>query len=332
MTIRRFMKRLGVAVFNIFVVILVTFLLLRATPGNVIDNMAIQYAKQFNITKQEAMRRVATLLNYDPTEPIFTQLSRYFNGLMHGNLGFSMYYQDTSVNSIVAHSLPWTLFVITAALLISFIIGTKLGAIMAWKHKTILDPIISAFYVLTNAIPYYIWPMLIVLIFCIQLKWFPVNGLYDIAVDPGFNIAFFASVIYHAAMPIFAIVITTIFSWAMNMKSNAVSILGEDYITAAWARGVPEKRIVKYYVKKNAMLPLITNFAASFGGYLGGSLFIETFFNYTGFGFYMGQAIAFRDYTLMQGLLLVSATATILALMIADMIYAWLDPRVSMDD
>ena len=230
--------------------------------------------------------------------------------------------------SIIADSFPWTLLVVTVALVLSFAVGTNLGALMAWKRKTVLDPIITGLYVVVSAIPYYMWPLIMLVAFCIKNKWFPTQGKYSIMVDPGFNWPFIKDVIYHAAMPIACVFISTVFTWTMNMRASAISVLGEDYITAAYARSVPDRRIRKYYLKKNAMLPLITSFASTFGTYMGGAIFVETFFKYYGIGYYMNGALAFRDFTLMQGILIVSATATIIALLLADLVYSALDPRV----
>ena len=326
------LKRVGISILNIIVVVTITFFLLRLTPGDVVENMAVNIAKQQNLTMDVARQRVAFILNYDPSVPVLEQFGTYVNNILHGSLGNSMQYQKTTVMSIIADSFPWTLLVVTIALLLSFICGTNLGTLMAWKRKTFLDPLITGLYVVVSSIPYYLWPLLMIVIFCIKLGWFPVAGKYSIMVDPGWNLEFILNVLYYAAMPIACVFISTVLNWTMSMRASAVGVLGEDYITAAYARSVPEKRIRKYYVKKNAMLPLITSFASTFGTYMGGAVFVETFFKYYGIGYYMGNALAFRDFTLLQGILIVSSTATIVALLIADLVYSVLDPRVRTED
>lgn len=331
MKLSSLLKRLLISFINIVVVVTITFFLLRLTPGDVVENMAVKLAKEQNLTMEVARQRVSFILNYDPSVPVLEQFATYVNNILHGSLGNSMQYQDTSVISIIADSFPWTLLVVTIALVLSFAVGCNLGALMAWKRKTILDPIITGLYVVVSSIPYYMWPLLMIVVFCIRLDWFPVAGKYSIMVDPGFNLEFFGSVLYYAAMPIACVFISTVLNWTMNMRASAIGVLGEDYITAAYARSVPERRIRKYYLKKNAMLPLITSFASTFGTYMGGAIFVETFFKYYGIGYYMNNALAFRDFTLMQGILIVSATATIIALFIADLVYSALDPRVRME-
>ncbi|CAM3520490.1 ABC transporter permease [Paenibacillus lupini] len=332
MSLKGVLKRIAVSLITVFLAMLLTFFLLRMTPGSAIDTWARDYATQRGMSLDEAYRQITAMINYNPKEPLFAQLGRYLGGLMHGNLGMSMIYQNVSVNEIIANALPWTLFVLSVSLIISFLIGINLGAMMAFKRKTILDPIISIYAILTSSVPNFIVGILLLVIFSFQFGWFPVNGAYDPIVDPGFNFPFLLNVLYHGALPILTYVITTIGTWALTMKGSAVNVLGEDYIIAASIRGVSERTLMNRYVKRNAMLPLITTLAVSFGFMLGGSPLIENVFSYPGMGYYIGQATQQRDYTLMQGLLLVTSLAVILANLASDLIYAKLDPRVKLEE
>lgn len=332
MTLKIIFKRIGISLVTVLMAVLLTFNLLRMMPGSAIDGMARDLASKQNLPLADAYDKVARMINYNPHEPILNQLSRYLNGLVHGNLGTSMMYQNITVNQIVAKALPWTIFVLSISLAISFIIGVNLGAIMAWKRKTLLEPIISVFSIITSAIPAFIIAVLLLVIFSFQLGWFPYNGAYDSSVTVGFNLKFILSALYHAALPILTYVVTSIGGWALTMKGSAVNVLGEDYVNAAFIRGVSDKNIMKNYVKKNAMLPLITSLAMSFGFMLGGSALIENTFAYPGMGYYIGQATNQRDFTLMQGLLLVTAMAVIIANLIADLVYCKLDPRVNIEE
>lgn len=332
MSFRGFLKRFGIAVFTLIVAMLLTFILLRKTPGSAIDGMARNLASAQGLTLEVAYDRVAAMINYDPREPISSQFLRYAKGILKGNLGTSMIYQNTTVNDILASAMPWTLFVVTIALTISFIIGINLGSVMAWRRKTLLNPIISVLSIVSMSIPNFIIAILLLIFFSFQLGWFPFNGAYDATVTPGFTLEFILNVLHHAALPIFTYVLTTIGGWTLSMKGNCVSVLGEDYVNAAWIRGVSNKQIMKNYVKKNAMLPMITGFAVAFGTQLGGAALIENSFSYPGIGYFLGQATSQRDYTLMQGILIVTSFAVIMANLISEVLYAQLDPRVKMED
>lgn len=332
MKITVILKKMLMSVVTVLCAVLLTFFLLRLTPGSAIDGLARQLAQTNGITLEAAYERVAKMVNYDPREPLHKQLLRYVNELLHGNLGTSMIYQTVTVNEIVAKALPWTVFVLSISLLISFLIGIQLGTRMAWKRNSILEPIVSVYATITSAVPGFIIAILLLVIFAYNLNWFPYNGAYDIDVTPGFNLPFFWSVLKHAFLPILTYVITSVGGWALAMKGSAISVLGEDYVNAAYARGLSDRTIMKNYVRRNALLPLITSLAMNFGFMISGSALIENIFSYPGMGYYIAQASSQRDYTLMQGLLLVTATAVIIANLIADLIYSKLDPRVSIEE
>ncbi|ADQ08075.1 binding-protein-dependent transport systems inner membrane component [Caldicellulosiruptor hydrothermalis 108] len=332
MKIKAVFKKVLMSFTTVLCAVLLTFFLLRLTPGSAIDGLARQLAQTNGITLEAAYERVAKMVNYDPREPLHKQLIRYVNELLHGNLGTSMIYQTVTVNEIVAKALPWTVFVLSISLLISFLIGIQLGTRMAWKRNSILEPIVSIYATITSAVPGFIIAILLLVIFAYNLNWFPYNGAYDIDVTPGFNLPFLWSVLKHAFLPILTYVITSIGGWALAMKGSAISVLGEDYVNAAYARGLSDRTIMKNYVRRNALLPLITSLAMNFGFMISGSALIENIFSYPGMGYYIAQASSQRDYTLMQGLLLVTATAVIIANLIADLIYSKLDPRVSIEE
>jgi peptide/nickel transport system permease protein len=319
------------ALFTIFLAIVITFILLRMTPGSAIDAWARDYATQYAVTLEEAYRRIAAMINYNPNEPILDQFIRYISGLARGNLGVSMLYQQITVNSIILNALPWTVFIVSVSLLLSFLIGMFLGVRMAWKRNSLLEPSISLYTVVTSAIPDFIFGIILLIIFAYGLNWFPINGAYDPYVTPGFNLPFILSVFHYAALPVLTFTITNIGGWALMMKGNAVSILGEDYIVAAKARGIPESVIMNRYVKKNAILPLITMLAITFGAMLGGATLIENIFQYPGIGYFLAEATRTRDYTVMQGILLFLSVTMVLANLIADLIYSKLDPRIKME-
>lgn len=328
---RYFWQRLGIAALTLFFATIISFFLIRSIPGDVILSYARELAAQRGITIEEAMRLAEKILNYDPDANIFIQFFEYINGLLHGNLGSSMYVLDVTVVEVIRKTLPWTLFVSTVALTLSYLLGTWLGTRLAWKRKGAEDLAASTYIVVSTSIPDYLFGLLLLYIFAYMLGWFPTNGNYDIMVDPGFNIPFFLSVFYHAALPIITLVFTQVGNWALMMKGSSMGVLGEDYINAAKARGIPDRIIIKKYLKKNAMLPLITSLALSFASIFGGSTLIETIFNYPGIGQQFATYIGRLDYPMIQGILFFISAVVILVNLIADSIYSLVDPRVRRD-
>lgn len=320
-------KRLVLIILTIFFAMTVTFVVIRMMPGNPVETLAMDMVRNQGINYQEAYARAKSMLNYDPDIPIIQQYGKYVSGLLRGNLGESMSFKKPVIQ-VITGALPWTLLILSISLLVSFIVGILIGMYVAWKRNTIVDPIVSVYASVAGSIPDYIVGLILIIIFAVNLKWLPNRGPYDSSVMPGFTWPYISSVLKHAILPISAYIITGLGGWALAMKGNAISVLGEDYITAAKARGLPQRRIITTYVGRNAILPLITNLAISFGMMFGGSPLIENIFVYPGVGYFLNQAVGRRDFTLMQGMFLMITVAVVLANLIAEILYSVLDPRI----
>lgn len=327
-----YIKKVGIALLTIVVCSLLTFVLFRLMPGDIFDVKARDMAVSRGIDFNEARKLVVQMYNYDPDEPILHQMKRYYSALFHGNLGTSMTNSAVTVNDIVAYYMPWTLFLVSIALFLSYFLGIWLGSIMAWRRKSVISGLIAGYTTIVNAIPPALVPTFVLSIFAFGLNWFPVQGAYSMSVTPGLNGPFIKDVLWHAALPIFAYTCTQINSWVMNMKGSCIGVMAEDYVTAAYARGLSDKTIREKYVKKNALLPLYTALAISFGSMLGGATYMEGPFVYPGIGNQLGSALGNRDFSVCQGLLLITTTATVLASLLVDLIMPKLDPRIRREE
>ena len=324
-------RRAGIAFLTLLIVITLTFFLLRRMPGDPLYMWAMELVQTHGMDFESAYEQVKQMYDYDPDEPMGQQYIRYIKGLMKGNLGTSMVYK-ISTNEIIITALPWTVFLLSISLLISFGLGSLMGIVIAWKRKTALEPIVTAYAAFTGATPDYITALILLIVFAANLRLFPMKGAYDSALTPGFNWPFIKSVLRHAVLPITAYVFESTAAWAMAMKGSAVSVLGEDYIMAARARGLKERRIMISYMGRNAILPLVTGLAIALGTMLGGATFIETIFSYPGIGWFFAQATTRMDFGLMQGLFLVTAVVTIFSNLVADILYSRLDPRIKVEE
>lgn len=331
MSLRYLLKRIGSAILTLCAVIIAVFFVLRMMPGDVFEPMARSEASKYGITYEEAYSRVVMRYNYDPKEPIHEQFIRYIKGVAKGDLGTSMTNPKNTVVNILAVALPWTLFVVSISLVLSFIIGLQLGAVMAIKKKGIVNTIITIYVTLVSTVPNYIVAIILSIIFVYQLNWFPMSGVYSIDVTPGFNIPFILSVLHYAVLPIVTYVLTSTGGWILNMKGSSIYTLGSDYVFAARARGLPDSIIMRKYMKRNAMIPLVTTLAMAFGGMIGGAPLIEGQFQYLGMGAYLSKALGERDFVLYQGLLLCVSVSVIIANLIADLLYSKLDPRIRLE-
>ncbi len=199
-----------------------------------------------------------------------------------------------------------------------------------WRGGT-LDNVLTAVASIMYGVPDFVIALLLLMVAGVQLELFKIGdvlGGISQDVEPGLNVGYITSVLQHAALPILTYIWTTVGGWILTMKSSTISTLGEDYITVAKARGLRERRILTTYVGRNAMLPLITRLAISIGFVVGGSVIIETIFQYPGLGRLLYTAINGRDYTTMQGVFLTIAAAVVFSNILADLLFGMLDPRV----
>lgn len=321
------MKKLITCVVTMLTSLLLVFFVIQAMPGDPVDTLAQDYMKTSQIPYDQALSKAKLALNYDPDIPVVERFFTYVKNISTGNLGQSMSYKG-EVSTIVLGALPWTLLVCSISLLLSFVVGVILGIYVAWKRSDILDGTITAYQAIFGSIPDYIVAYLLIILFSVGLGLFPSKGAYNSEVTVGFNIRFILDVLYHAALPILAYFVTTLAGWIMGMKASCMSVLGEDYINYAKARGLSNKRIVFSYLGRNAILPMVTSVAISFGMMFGGSPLIENLFVYPGVGYYLATAISRRDYPLMQGMFLMIIVMVLLSGLIAEFFYTRLNPRL----
>lgn len=262
-------------------------------------------------------------------EPIIVQYIQYLGNMLHGNLGISITYYPTPVIDVIRQDVPWTLAMVGLATVISFILGTLLGVVTAWRRGRFLDVFSQPFFTFFSAIPYFWFALVLLYIFAYVLGWFPLSGGYDaINTTAGFNGDFIVSALYYGFLPALTIVIASIAGWMLTMRNSMITTLTEDYVAMAEAKGLPEWRVMLIYAARNAILPNITNFALTLGFVVSGSLLTEIVFSYPGIGFTLLQATDNHDYPLMQGLFLIIAVVVLLANFLADFVYVLLDPRV----
>lgn len=321
-------RRILVSLVTIVAATTFTFILVRQMPGDVVHTWAVQIQMSQGISYEQARAIAATMMNYDPTEPVALQYATYVKNLvLHGDLGWSLTYR-IPVSAIIAKALPWTLLITSLSVLVSFVIGAFLGVAVTWRRKTWLDPLLTFYASVTEAVPSFLIGLLLLILFGMALQWFPLHGAHGPDVEPSFRLDFLLDAAWHAVLPVAAFSLPGIGGWILGAKASALGVLNEDYIQVARAKGLTERRILLQYLGRNAILPLVTGLASSLGAMVGGSMLVESIFGYPGIGYFLGQAIGTRDYTLMQGLFLVTTTLAVLANLVADLLAPWLDPRI----
>lgn len=322
------LKRLCRCILAIFISMTITFFLVHLMPGNPISSMLYQFIVEYHMPPDKAKELIGALFAINLDEPLWLQYLKYFYNFFRGNLGTSYTSYGTPVMVLIAYALPWTVFIVSISLIFSFITGVVLGMIMAYKRGGILDNALSIYASVIASVPSYIVGTLLLIFLSYKLGIFPRGGCYAPGIKPGFTLEFISSVLYHAALPTLSYVITTMGSWALTMKSSTISVLGEDYVMAAEARGLKKRRIIFSYVGRTAILPLFTSLLISLGAMFGGSIFIETIFLYRGMGYLLSRSLSFFDYPVLHGCLNIVIVSVIVANFIADILYSKIDPRI----
>lgn len=324
-------RRLLKALFTIWFVTSLLFFLVRLMPSNPVEIYVQELISQYGIPYQDALSQAASLFAIDLNAPLWQQYLTYMAGLVRGDLGMSMRSPGTPVIAVIRQFLPWTLFSVGTALLISVTIGILLGILMAYRRDSWMDNALSVVASVTSSIPNYIVGILIIVFVAVRWNWVnfaSIRGSTSPGITPGFTGEFIKDALYHAALPIATYVITTVGYWMLSMRNSTLATLGEDYVTVARARGLTDTRIALHYVGRNASLPLVTAFALALASIVGGAAVIEELFRYQGIGSVLVQSVFQRDYPVMQGVFLIFTIAVVLANLVTDLTYGLLDPRI----
>lgn len=321
----------------LFIMWLVTsliFVLIRLMPGNPVDAMVQELVSQRGLSIEEARDMASQMIGLNLKESILSQYGDFMINLLHGDLGKSYRSPGKDVSELIMSRLPWTLFSVGISLTISFVIGMILGTLIAYKRGGVTDNLLSNVAAIFDAIPGFLTAIIVFLLLGVIWKIYPLGYMRGV-VSPGmkidFSIPFFVDALRHLFVPALVYILATCGAWMLTMKSSTVTILEEDYVTAARARGLSEWRILTAYVARNASLPLVTRLAVTIGFLVGGSVIIEQIFTYQGVGVMLLQAISSRDYPVMQGVFMVITIAVVFANFLADLLYGWLDPRVRLE-
>lgn len=322
---RYLLRRIGFYLVALWVAITLNFLIPRLMPG---DPVLLLVAKLQGRLDPRAIDALRLQFGLNTHESLLTQYVRYLGDLAHGNFGLSINYYPTPVSEVIGSALIWTLVLVGVSTILSFILGTALGAIAAWKRGSWFDTTFSPLLTFFQGIPYFWLALILLYVLAFELKWFPLYGGYSIDTEPGFTWEFIGDAAYHAVLPAATIIISSVAGWMLGMRNPMISTLSEDYVVMAQAKGLSERRILITYAARNAILPNITGFAISLGFVIGGALLTEFIFSYPGIGFILLQAVEAEDYPLMQAVFLIIALAVLIANFLADILYVALDPRV----
>jgi len=344
-----YLQRVGQAVFTLVAVMSMAFAMYRFLPGGPIDYLRAQFARSqgtgeaqsgagqqsggsTDMSQDQFAQLAEAYTGVNPDKPIWQAYLDYMSGVfLQGDFGRSIYYSEP-VSDIIAGALPWTLFILTGVTVATFLISIFIGSLMAYYEGSKFDAGMTIYNLVAHSVPFFIVAVILIAVFAVQMEWLPIGGRYaQKEVTPGMNVDFFASVLRHAALP-WASLLLVSFGASLTMRGNSIRVLGSDYMRVARLRGLPTSRLTFRYVLRNAVLPMYTGFLISLSTLFSGSVILERIFNYFGLGYYTVQAFVSRDYPLLMATFILTTAVVVVGVLIADVTYGFLDPRVESGD
>jgi peptide/nickel transport system permease protein len=318
------LRRLGFFVATLWAAVTLNFLIPRLMPGNAAIAMMARYRGRVNPAAFHALQIAFGVNNH---QSLLSAYFSYLGNICRGHFGISLTFFPDTVAHQVLQALPWTLALVGVTTILAFILGTLIGLVAAWRRGGVLDGLLPPIFVITSAFPYFWLALLAIWLFAIKLGWFPESGGYEVTTTVSWSWAFISDALRHSILPALTILVTSIGGWILTMRNNTITILAEDYVRMARAKGLSPWRIMWTYAGRNAILPNLTGFAMSLGFVVSGAILVEFVFNYPGVGWMFLQSVENQDYALMQALFLMITVAVLLAILAADGATAILDPR-----
>jgi peptide/nickel transport system permease protein len=319
-----------------FGVAVIVFIFIRLTPGDPVDIMMGQ-GGAISAGEIEQLRS-----EFHLDEPISTQLWYFLRDAVQGDLGYS-YIKKQPVTSLIGERLPATIELATAALLFALIVAFPIGIISAVRQNSWLDRLSMATAFLGISMPAFWLGIILILIFAVWLRWLPVQGRIDANVDldtiTGFYIidsiitgnweALWSS-LRHLVLPAITLGAAVAAIVARVLRSSMLETLRADYVQLARAKGAPERLVVSKHALRNALIPTVTVVGLQVGVLLGGNMIVETVFGWPGLGRMVVEAIFNRDFPLVQGAVMVYAFTFVIANLIVDVMYTYLNPKITL--
>ncbi len=305
------------------VAITLNFFIPRWMPGDPTTRLFLSLRGRL---RPDQMAELKKAYGYDG--PLLDQFLIYLNNLAHLDFGISTINFPEPTADLLFYAAGWTLVLVGLATTIAFVLGTVMGIYSAWHRGGFFDSVFTPINVMLNAFTPAIVGLVLFYSLSMQLQWFPLGRAHDLDLTPSFDPAFILDVLWHAALPVLSIVLVTFGSWHLGMRNTMINLLNEDFVILAKAKGLSDSRVRYRYVARNAILPQITSLALSIGFVLGGALITEVVFNYPGLGKFTLSAIQARDYTFIQGQLLLLTASVLVANLISDILNLIFDPRL----
>src|SRR5580658_9200140 len=306
--LRYILRRVLESIPTLLLIVTIAFVLLHVAPGG-----------PFSADKAmlpEIQRSIEA--RYHLNEPIWRQYLRYWGDLAHGDLGPSFQYRNTSVNQIIASGFPIDLTVGLSAIALALLVGLPIGLNAAWRHQTWWDRLPMALAVAGISLPVFVIAPVLVLVFAVHLHWLPAGDWVRGSLS-------------HLALPVLALALPHIAYVARIVRGSALEVLGTAYIRTARAKSLPAHRILLHHTLRPSLASVVSFLGPTIAGIITISIVVETVFGLPGIGRFFVTGALNRDYTLVLGITILYGALIIFFNLLADLCYAWIDPRVRLE-
>ena len=318
--LRYIIRRLFQAVPIVLAIIVLNFFLLNMAEGDAVDVLAGEAGS----ATPEYMAELRAKFGLD--QPLPVQLLVYLKNIISLDLGYS-FRHDMPVSVLILDRFWPTLLLMVSTIILAVLFGILLGLLAAINLNTWKDAVISVFALITYATPLFWVGLMMIVVFSINLRWFPTSGMENIAAFyEGFDR--FIDITHHLVLPTITLSLFYLALYTRLMRASMLEQYGQDYVVTARAKGLPERRITFGHVLRNALLPVVTMAGVQVGALIGGSVIVESVFAWPGLGMLAFESLFARDLNLLLGIFLISSVLVVVVNLIVDVIYCFLDPRI----
>jgi len=326
---RYVLRRLGQFALVVLIGVNVSFVITHSTPIDPVEQ-TIAAATSFGSTSPEAIGMMRQSLRelYGLQGSMLDQYLAFWKRVAVLDFGPSLSAFPTPVSDLIGRALPWTVGLLFVSTTITWVLGNLLGGLAGYLRDNRALRFAGVLVMGLHPIPYYIVAFVLLIVFGYVWPVLPITGGARMNMARGFNASFALSVIQHSILPVLSLVMVGLGGWFMGMRSLVSNIVNEDYVVYAELGGVSRGRILGSYVMRNALVPQVTGLAMSLGAIFNGAIITEQVFGYPGIGSLLVDAVHAGDYSLVLGLTSVSIVAVSAAVLLIDMLYPVLDPRV----
>jgi len=305
---------------QLFIVMIITFSLMHIAPGDPVEMF-------FGGPEGDEVLVAQLVEEYGFDKPIWQQFLIWAGKLVRGDLGFS-FVTNRSVTRMIMERLGNTLLLMLTSLFIAVVIGIILGTVSAYKQYSFIDNATRVFVVFGTATPAFWIGLMAMLVFGVWLDWFPVSGTMSLGLaDESWTVRLLDRV-WHMVLPVGILSYRFMATYTRQMRANMLQVLNQDYVRTARAKGLKEIIVVGRHAMKNALLPIVTIIGMSIGTIISGAVIIETIFSWPGLGSLTIQSVLRRDYSVIMAIVLMLGVMIVVANLLTDLLYSYLDPRI----